>query len=128
MFPNQFQLVQIAQTMITIDSWILLTNSVSGSKPIEKDDKIVQDDKPRDCSEILASGRNKSGVHTIWAGEPFPAGKPLQVYCDMETDKGGWTVILFTVIFTFQPFFTRGGYRCCNVCQRNKKHPPFRMD
>ncbi|GBO46576.1 Techylectin-5B, partial [Araneus ventricosus] len=64
-----------------------------GSKPIEKDDKIVQDDKPRDCSEILASGRNKSGVHTIWAGEPFPAGKPLQVYCDMETDKGGWTVI-----------------------------------
>ncbi|GBO17619.1 hypothetical protein AVEN_140611-1 [Araneus ventricosus] len=128
MFPNQFQLVQIAQTMITIDSWILLMNSASEedenskngsecagqkslayieiskkmisdvrknfptcSKPIEKDDKIVQDDKPRDCSEILARGRNKSGVHTIWAGEPFPAVKPLQVYCDMQTDKGGWT-------------------------------------
>ncbi|CAL1270630.1 unnamed protein product [Larinioides sclopetarius] len=64
------------------------------SKPIEKDDKIIQEVKHRDCSEILTSGHNESGVYTIWTEESFTTGKSLKVYCDMETDKGGWTVIL----------------------------------
>ncbi|GBL93071.1 hypothetical protein AVEN_255755-1, partial [Araneus ventricosus] len=65
---------------------------------------IVLDENLRDCSEVLASGRNKSGVYTIWPKEHSTAGKPLKIYCDMETDGGGWTVILVIVNVIFQLF------------------------
>ncbi|GBN64588.1 hypothetical protein AVEN_112357-1 [Araneus ventricosus] len=59
----------------------------------DKDDKIVKDGEHKDCSDILASGRNESGIYTIWTGESPTTRKQLRVYCDMETDDGGWTVI-----------------------------------
>ncbi|XP_038058720.1 ficolin-3-like [Patiria miniata] len=44
----------------------------------------------RGCDEVLQAGHNVSGIYTI-----FTAGfnDGLQVYCDMETDGGGWIVI-----------------------------------
>ena len=44
---------------------------------------------PKDCSEIFASGASFSGVYTV---QPLGSGGAVNVYCDMETDGGGWTV------------------------------------
>ncbi|GFV89705.1 techylectin-5A [Trichonephila clavipes] len=49
--------------------------------------------KPVDCEELLLSGRNKSGVYTVWPRSRVTEGRPVEVFCDMDTDGGGWTVI-----------------------------------
>ncbi|XP_055941610.1 techylectin-5A-like [Argiope bruennichi] len=68
-------------------------NFPSCFKPTVDDDQDdVKEEKYINCSEILANGCKKSGVYTIWPKD-FPAEKSLKVYCDMETEGGGWTVI-----------------------------------
>ncbi|GFV68641.1 techylectin-5A [Trichonephila clavipes] len=49
--------------------------------------------KPVDCEEVFRSGQIKSGVYTIWPRSRVTEDRPLEVFCDMETDGGGWTVI-----------------------------------
>ncbi|CAL1300201.1 unnamed protein product [Larinioides sclopetarius] len=48
---------------------------------------------PLDCSEIMKSGVTESGVYAIYPRSRVSGGKSIEVYCDMVTDGGGWTVI-----------------------------------
>jgi len=50
--------------------------------------------KPRDCSEIYNSGERSDGVYTVYGGRRQ---RPVEVYCDMVTDGGGWTVCIVTL-------------------------------
>uniref|UniRef100_A0A8C8RAJ9 Tenascin N n=1 Tax=Pelusios castaneus TaxID=367368 RepID=A0A8C8RAJ9_9SAUR len=45
---------------------------------------------PADCSQTQQNGNTTSGMYTIYLNGD--AGQPMQVYCDMNTDGGGWIV------------------------------------
>ena len=59
---------------------------------------------PRDCYDIQQLCGSKSGHYFIF---PHINDDPLEVYCDMKTDNGGWLVselekqsVIFTGKFT----------------------------
>ena len=45
---------------------------------------------PMDCVQIMKNGNKKSAIYTVYINND--RSKPIEVYCDMETDGGGWLV------------------------------------
>ena len=56
---------------------------------------------PKDCSDALTMDVTESGVYAI---QPLDSGRPFNVYCDMDTDGGGWTVSWIYVNYFVQMF------------------------
>ncbi|XP_061549960.1 tenascin-N isoform X1 [Phycodurus eques] len=46
---------------------------------------------PMDCLQIMKNGIKKSGIYTIYINNDNS--KPIEAYCDMDTDGGGWLVL-----------------------------------
>ncbi|XP_061695147.1 tenascin-N [Syngnathoides biaculeatus] len=46
---------------------------------------------PMDCLQIMKNGIKKSGIYTTYINND--RSKPIDAYCDMDTDGGGWLVL-----------------------------------
>ncbi|XP_034039115.1 tenascin-N [Thalassophryne amazonica] len=46
---------------------------------------------PMDCVQLMKNGNKKSGIYTIYVNNN--RSRPMEVYCDMDTDEGGWLVL-----------------------------------
>ncbi|XP_041847339.1 tenascin-N isoform X2 [Melanotaenia boesemani] len=46
---------------------------------------------PMDCVQIMKNGNTKSGIYTVYINND--RSKPIEVYCDMDTDGGGWLML-----------------------------------
>ena len=48
--------------------------------------------RPTDCHCIMEQGYNTSGRYFIYPHDNGVPQDPVYVWCDMDTDGGGWTV------------------------------------
>ncbi|KAM4582043.1 angiopoietin-4 isoform 1-T3 [Fundulus diaphanus] len=72
---------QQAQLMESVHTLIDIVATTTGSPP--------QSQMWKDCADAYKAGRSASGLYHIYIGNRT---EPVQVYCDMETNGGGWTV------------------------------------
>ncbi|CAO2578347.1 Angpt4 [Lemmus lemmus] len=79
---QQQQLIELVQRLVRI---VAQDQRTAAAVSLKVPKQLFQD-----CAEIKRSGTNASGVYTIRVANMT---RPLKVFCDMETDGGGWTLI-----------------------------------
>ncbi|XP_032622300.1 angiopoietin-4 [Chelonoidis abingdonii] len=74
---QQLQLLESVQSLVQLVS--------QGKAPLMQEQQVSQD-----CAQHRRAGFNASGIYTLHVANMT---EPRKVFCDMETDRGGWTVI-----------------------------------
>ncbi|XP_017589164.1 PREDICTED: angiopoietin-4 [Corvus brachyrhynchos] len=74
---QQLQLLQSVQSLVHL---------VSQGRAVSPG----QEQHFQDCAEVRRAGIRTSGIYTLHIAN---LSEPKKVYCDMETDRGGWTII-----------------------------------
>ncbi|XP_068768904.1 angiopoietin-4 isoform X2 [Struthio camelus] len=74
---QQLQLLESVQSLARLVS--------QGGARLPREEQLFQD-----CAELRRAGVHASGVYTLHIAN---LSEPKKAYCDMETDRGGWTVM-----------------------------------
>ena len=61
--------------------------------------------RPVDCLDVKELGYSTSGRYNIYPSSEGVSDVPVEVWCDMETTEGGWTV-RFQLIMEFANYLT----------------------
>ena len=74
--------------------------SVRERKPITNSS---EESTNKSCTDLLNNGTKESGIYTI---KPNNFIEPFKVYCDMDTDGGGWTKIAYQKDLQYKQHFS----------------------
>ncbi|XP_054247794.1 angiopoietin-4 [Indicator indicator] len=75
---QQLQLLESVQSLVQ-------SLVAQGRAQLPRQEQLFQD-----CAEVLRAGIHTSGVYTLHIAN---LSEPKRAYCEMETERGGWTVI-----------------------------------
>ncbi|KAG8194677.1 hypothetical protein JTE90_027992 [Oedothorax gibbosus] len=92
---KNIQLFVLVITLALSTAFTITNNSTDLDNNVERSSQITNKSfpKPADCEEVRLNGNRINGLYNIWPRNRKLACKSVEVYCDMKTDGGGWTVL-----------------------------------